>query len=437
MRYYLALVAVLVLISVPAFADDGTMEAVPSSLPDNLPPQAHHPTDSTYVLTPFESATVSVSQVWRDNRHRAYYSSSLGHIYGSLLFDVSDIPDNSTVQSMTLRCYLENAFSSPRDNPVVDVYWCHNDNWDRSTVQAGAISLDTLLVDSIPFTSYVQYYDFVIDVAAHDWNVDLQDNRICFAFKNDVTYYSYVYFFGAYGSPTGPPPELTITVGPSGPVSLTLTPLNPPIQLPAGGGSFNFTCMVENTTDSLVTFDAWTKAILPNGSFFGPILERRNLRLNAQSCFTRTLRETVPGAAPPGNYVYKGYLGNMPNDVWAEDDFPFSKMAGESGFSQYLGWQVTGWDETPAVVPAGIEISASPNPFNPATTIDFYLPAAGNMELAVFDVSGREIARLAEGFYPQGSHQAEFDASALSSGIYFARMNTGGSAIVQKLLLVK
>jgi hypothetical protein len=50
-------------------------------------------------------------------------------------------------------------------------------------------------------------------VSAHDWSIDLADNQLCLGFTNDVNYYSYVYFIGAYGDPPGPPPELTITTG--------------------------------------------------------------------------------------------------------------------------------------------------------------------------------------------------------------------------------
>ena len=53
-------------------------------------------------------------------------------------------------------------------------------------------------------------YDFVLDATAHDWAGDLADDQICLGFTNDVDHYSYVYFFGAGGSPQGPPPELTI-----------------------------------------------------------------------------------------------------------------------------------------------------------------------------------------------------------------------------------
>jgi len=57
--------------------------------------------------------------------------------------------------------------------------------------------------------------------------------------------------------------------------------------------------------------------------------------------------------------------------------------------------------------------------------------------LAVYDISGREVKVLAEGFYPAGTHLVEWDAAGLPSGVYFARLQVGGEARTTKMLLVK
>ena len=80
---------------------------------------------------------------------------------------------------------------------------------------------------------------------------------------------------------------------------------------------------------------------------------------------------------------------------------------------------------------------ASPNPFNPSTTLSFTLPQSGAASLIVFDIQGQEVARLVNGFQPAGSHSVTFDGSDLSSGIYFARLQAGNFTGVQKLLLIK
>ncbi|MFZ4621933.1 MAG: LamG-like jellyroll fold domain-containing protein [Bacteroidota bacterium] len=79
-----------------------------------------------------------------------------------------------------------------------------------------------------------------------------------------------------------------------------------------------------------------------------------------------------------------------------------------------------------------------PNPFNPSTTIGFTLQLSGMTTLKVYDAIGREVVTLANENLEAGVyHQRTFDASQLSSGIYFARLVSGGKIQVRKLMLVK
>ena len=87
--------------------------------------------------------------------------------------------------------------------------------------------------------------------------------------------------------------------------------------------------------------------------------------------------------------------------------------------------------------PSSLILSAFPNPFNAQTTIRFDLPIRSHVTLDVFDVLGRRVAELTEGMREAGTHQVTFDASALSSGIYFVRMIAGEMVVRQKVLLLK
>ncbi|MCK9282197.1 MAG: S8 family serine peptidase [Melioribacteraceae bacterium] len=78
-----------------------------------------------------------------------------------------------------------------------------------------------------------------------------------------------------------------------------------------------------------------------------------------------------------------------------------------------------------------------PNPFNPATNISFTLKDGGKISLKVFDVLGKEVANLADGFYESGKHVATFNGSNLASGIYFTRLTTKNVVITKKMMLVK
>ena len=87
--------------------------------------------------------------------------------------------------------------------------------------------------------------------------------------------------------------------------------------------------------------------------------------------------------------------------------------------------------------PSSFTLSSFPNPFNPSTTLSFTLPKSGNVRLAVYDILGREVKVLQEGIVEAGEHAVTFDGSHLSSGIYFARLESSGNVKTQKLLLLK
>ncbi len=78
-----------------------------------------------------------------------------------------------------------------------------------------------------------------------------------------------------------------------------------------------------------------------------------------------------------------------------------------------------------------------PNPFNPSTMIEFSTPTAGNASLKVYDLLGREVAVLLDGFVDAGSYSVRFDASALGSGVYFYRLTVHGSSISRKMQISK
>jgi hypothetical protein len=78
-----------------------------------------------------------------------------------------------------------------------------------------------------------------------------------------------------------------------------------------------------------------------------------------------------------------------------------------------------------------------PNPFNPSTTISFQLPQASFITLKVYDAIGTEIETIAEGNYPAGVHEVNFDASKLSSGIYLYRISNGLIQSTKKMMVIK
>ncbi|MCH8304252.1 MAG: T9SS type A sorting domain-containing protein [Candidatus Marinimicrobia bacterium] len=78
-----------------------------------------------------------------------------------------------------------------------------------------------------------------------------------------------------------------------------------------------------------------------------------------------------------------------------------------------------------------------PNPFNPTTTIKYALPTSGEVLLTVYDLLGKEVARIVNGQQPAGYHEVTWDASSVASGIYFYRLHADGFVQTKKMVLLK
>ena len=80
-----------------------------------------------------------------------------------------------------------------------------------------------------------------------------------------------------------------------------------------------------------------------------------------------------------------------------------------------------------------------PNPFNPTTSIKFQIPewVSGNVTLSIFDVLGRKIESLVNENLQKGIYEIEFDASNLTSGIYYYKLESGNYTNTRKMILLK
>jgi hypothetical protein len=226
-------------------------------------------------------------------------------------------------------------------------------------------------------------------------------------------------------------------------IGITLTPLNPPIQIPATGGQFSYDVIFNNNGNLLSEFQTWIRAILPNGSITGPILGPVNLQLGGGAVLNRNRMQSVPAGAPAGIYTYTVFVGSYPNGIFDEDSFQFEKLAvGEEELvdnwncyeSDIPGNRQEFSDNVPQ---SALFLSAHPNPCNASSNIGFYLPEAGYINLKVYDLTGREVATLVEGEISAGEHHAIFNASNLASGIYYLRLQSEGQNSSKKIVVLK
>ena len=93
--------------------------------------------------------------------------------------------------------------------------------------------------------------------------------------------------------------------------------------------------------------------------------------------------------------------------------------------------------------PVAYSLANYPNPFNPATRINYHLPAPGQVSLVVYDLLGRKAAELVTGYHEAGYHSIIWNASDQASGVYFARITVSDPlgqvqfTKISKLALVK
>lgn len=105
--------------------------------------------------------------------------------------------------------------------------------------------------------------------------------------------------------------------------------------------------------------------------------------------------------------------------------------------------------ELPGVLPTGVDgdamtspgqfslLSVYPNPFNPAATIRYTVPSSGKVTLAVYDILGRKVETLVEGYHSKGNYSFRWQPQNGASGLYFCHINAGGREETIKMLLIR
>lgn len=130
--------------------------------------------------------------------------------------------------------------------------------------------------------------------------------------------------------------------------------------------------------------------------------------------------------------------------------FPFSKnyglVVGENGFDIFVAKDSTYLDSIKIVTDVGYDPTVVtnyllfqnyPNPFNPNTSIQFSIPERSNVTLKVYDILGNEVTTLVNEELQRGGYEFNFDASELTSGIYFYKLQTENYVETKKMILLK
>lgn len=130
--------------------------------------------------------------------------------------------------------------------------------------------------------------------------------------------------------------------------------------------------------------------------------------------------------ASPGWIKYRAVLrltSNVPGEETVEIDLMAQPLE-------------IGGDEQPLADDFEL-LNVFPNPFNSTATVRFSLPGESDISLGVFDLTGRQVARLAQGSMAAGRYERRWNADRIGSGLYFIKLEANGEVFVSKALLIK
>lgn len=137
-----------------------------------------------------------------------------------------------------------------------------------------------------------------------------------------------------------------------------------------------------------------------------------------------------PFSIPAGASIYVGFALVAGDNL---NDLKTNAANAKVKYSTVLGISS---DET--IVPEKFQLHQNyPNPFNPSTTIKFGLAKNSLVKISVYDMLGREVAQLVNEKLNAGTHEATFNASNLTSGTYFYKLETEFFTETKKMLLIK
>jgi hypothetical protein len=127
-------------------------------------------------------------------------------------------------------------------------------------------------------------------------------------------------------------------------------------------------------------------------------------------------------------------LGNFDDD----EDLEMAVLT-QNSFTLYdLGTLSVPTSSEPLWTPVSYAISAAyPNPFNSSTRFEYEIPQAGNVALSVYDITGREIKKLADGWQDIGKYNIVLDGKTLTSGTYLISLDAGGEKAVRQVQFLK
>ena len=221
-------------------------------------------------------------------------------------------------------------------------------------------------------------------------------------------------------------------------VSIEIVPDNPPVIVPQGG-SFGFTGTLTNNIEDPQVVDAWTMATGPQKEIYGPFKVLNDVDLEPYQTRAAQFNQHVPNLAPLGFYEYIAYCGEYPSTAIDSSFFQVEVIASTSSGGD-MGWVLTGsFSEGEFTdLPSEFGLSGNyPNPFNATTVISYELLTEAHVKLEVYNLTGQKLVTLIDTEQGAGYKSVTWDASSVSSGMYFYKLTAGDYTRTRRMVLVK
>lgn len=205
----------------------------------------------------------------------------------------------------------------------------------------------------------------------------------------------------------------------------------------------------QNTDYTILVYDGFNTSTNKPGNLYTSV----SGTATDQGWYTLELPQTMPVDAGQTFFIAVKITGKS----YAISFDPYGTLTGRSYFSsngttydnniassgninlraRVLSDAVSGWKDD-ITTPRQLRLAQNfPNPFNPATTIEYDLPGASFVTLEVFDVSGRRVGQLVNEQQSSGAHRINFNGDGLASGVYIYRLSSRFGTLTRRMLFLK
>lgn len=229
--------------------------------------------------------------------------------------------------------------------------------------------------------------------------------------------------------------------------------------------------ILKRQNDYLVSNSSGTNDVIKfdlNGSFISIFISSSNLAFAQQMVTLPNGNIAIAGFSSPSGIIFFDSSGNYLNSFTAVTGNRGVYKLGNGNFLTTNGTGVYEIDDTTGslvrTIVTGVNVqyidlfippvitglnnidkpietfklfNNYPNPFNPTTTIKYNIPISGFVTLKVFDITGKLVKTLVSSYQRRGQYTITFDASELSSGIYFYQLNTNQFTQTKKMIYLK